>query len=149
MTETLYNQEGKEVGKIDLPEKTFGVRWNADLVHQVVTAQQANARTPIAHAKGRGEVAGGGKKPWKQKGTGRARHGSIRSPLWRHGGKAHGPTKEKVYTQKINQKMRQKALSTVLSKKLSDGELIFVDKLTLPEIKTTKIMGREKMTCTR
>src|SRR5574344_1860596 len=78
----VYNQTGKSIGKLSLPEQIFGLKWNADLVHQVVVAMQANARIPVAHTKTRGEVSGTGKKPWRQKGTGRARHGSKRSPIW-------------------------------------------------------------------
>lgn len=138
MDTKVYSQTGKETGKITLPESVFGVKWNGDLVHQVVMAMEANARTPVAHTKGRGEVAGGGKKPWKQKGTGRARHGSSRSPIWVGGGITHGPTKEKVYTQKINKKMRTKALYSVLSAKSRNGEILFVDTILLPAIKTAQ-----------
>ena len=136
MEAKVYNQKGEEVGTTTLPERIFGLKWNADLVHQVVTSIQANARKVIAHAKGRGEVSGGGKKPWKQKGTGRARHGSIRSPLWKGGGATHGPTKERVFTQKISKTMRRRALATVLSRKLRDGELVLVDRLRLSGPKT-------------
>ncbi len=136
MEAPIYNTQGTKQGTITLPEGVFNVAWNSDLVHQVVTAMQANARTPIAHTKGRSEVAGGGKKPWRQKGTGRARHGSSRSPIWRGGGITHGPTNERNYTQKINKKMRTKALYAVLSKKLSDGEVIFVDELSFAEPRT-------------
>jgi len=136
MNAKIYNAEGKESGKVTLPESVFDVKWNADLVHQVVTAMMANARTPVAHTKGRGEVRGGGKKPWKQKGTGRARHGSSRSPIWIGGGVTHGPRKEKSYTQKINRKSASRALSMVLSRKLKDGQLLFVDDLNITEKKT-------------
>src|SRR3989339_1920927 len=136
METQIYNQKGKSVGKFELPESIFGVPWNGDLVHQVVTAVQANARTPVAHTKTRGEVRGGGKKPWKQKGTGRARHGSTRSPIWKGGGVTHGPRNDKVYDQKINKKMKAKALYTVLSEKLRKGQLIFVEELNLKAIKT-------------
>ena len=97
---------------------------------------QANARTPVAHTKTRGEVRGGGKKPWKQKGTGRARHGSSRSPIWKGGGITHGPRNDKSYEQKINKKMRAKALYTVLSEKLRKGQILFVEELSLKNIKT-------------
>jgi large subunit ribosomal protein L4 len=155
METQVYNQKGKSVGTLDLPESIFGLPWNADLVHQVVTAMQANARTPVADARTRAEVRGGGRKPWKQKGTGRARHGSSRSPIWRGGGVTHGPTNEKIYTQKINKKMRAKALYTVLSEKLRRGQIIFLEELNLKAIKTkdavtvltdiSKLAGFERM----
>ena len=136
METEVYNQKGKSVGKLTLPETIFGLKWNGDLVHQVVTAMQANARTPVAHTKTRGEVRGGGRKPWKQKGTGRARHGSSRSPIWKGGGVTHGPRNEKIYEQKINKKMRIKALFTVLSEKMRRGQILFVEELSLKNIKT-------------
>ena len=132
----VHNQEGKEVGKTALPERLFGLAWNPDLVHQVVVSMQANARTRVAHTKDRSDVRGGGRKPWKQKGTGRARHGSRTSPLWRGGGVTFGPRKEKSYTKKINKKMRAKALHTVLSRKLKEGEVLMLDTLTFAEPKT-------------
>ncbi len=136
METQIYNQKGKSVGKLNLPESIFGIPWNGDLVHQVVTAMQANARTPVAHTKDRSEVRGGGKKPWRQKGTGRARHGSSRSPIWAGGGVAHGPRNEKDYSQKINKKMKVKALYTVLSEKFRKGQILFVEELDLKNIKT-------------
>ncbi len=136
MEATVYNQKGKESGKISLSEKIFGLKWNADLVHQVVTSMQSIARGNIAHAKNRGEVRGGGKKPWQQKGTGRARHGSIRSPLWVGGGVTHGPRNDKSYDKKINKKMKAKALYTILSAKFKKGQVLFVDDLSLRVIKT-------------
>lgn len=136
METQVYNQKGKSVGSLKLPEQVFGLKWNADLVHQVVTAMQANARTPVAHVKTRGEVRGGGRKPWKQKGTGRARHGSSRSPIWVGGGVTHGPRNEKIYAQKINKKMKIQALFTVLSKKFKNGEILFVEDLSMKNIKT-------------
>ncbi len=136
MKNSIYNREGKEVGTLELPATVFGLPWNADLVHQVVVSMQANERQNTAHTKGRGEVAGGGKKPWKQKGTGRARHGSIRSPIWKGGGVTHGPSNERIYDKKINKKMKTKALYTILSQKLRDGEVLFVDDLGLSTIKT-------------
>ncbi len=127
MEATIYNSEGKKKGSVTLPENVFGVVWNDSLMHQVVTSMEANARTPVAHVKARGEVRGGGKKPWQQKGTGRARHGSIRSPIWKGGGVTHGPLKEKNYARAIPKKMRAKALFMALSRKLKDGEVLFVD----------------------
>ena len=138
MEAKIYNQSGKETGKIKLSEKVFGLTWNADLVHQVVTSMLGNKRTPIAHTKDRSEVSGTGKKPWRQKGTGRARHGSRRSPIWRTGGVAHGPRNEKDYSRKINKKMRTKALFIVLSRKFKDGEIIFVDSLEFTAPKTVE-----------
>jgi large subunit ribosomal protein L4 len=131
MEAKIYNQEGKEAGKITLQESVFGVPWNADLVHQVVVSMQSNAREAIAHTKTRGEVRGGGKKPWKQKGTGRARHGSTRSPIWVGGGVAHGPRNDKNFSRKVNKKMKAKALYVILSKKYKDGEVLFVDDIAL------------------
>ena len=138
MNAKIYSHEGAEVGNISLPEAVFGVAWNADLVHEVVIGMQANARESTAHTKGRGDVRGGGKKPWKQKGTGRARHGSSRSPMWVCGGVSHGPRNEKDYSVKINKKVRAKALAVVLSKKFVDAEVIFVDSLSITEPKTAK-----------
>lgn len=137
----LYNQEGEKIKTITLPKELFGLDFNPDLVHQVVRTQMANRRQPIAHTKDRGEVKGGGRKPWPQKGTGRARHGSIRSPIWRKGGITFGPRKERVYQQKINKKMKRKALAMVLSAKLKDGEIIVLDKLVLKSPKTKIISG--------
>jgi large subunit ribosomal protein L4 len=136
MEATTYNQDGKSVGKIVLPERIFNAPWRESLVRQVVLAEQANARTPVAHTKDRGAVSGGGIKPWKQKGTGRARHGSIRSPLWRGGGTTFGPLSTRSYAQKVNRKMRAGALFSVLSKKLQDGEVLFLDQLSFTDPKT-------------
>lgn len=133
-----YDQEGNEIGELDLDERIFGVDFNMDLIHQVIISMMSNKRTPIAHAKGRAEVRGGGKKPWRQKGTGHARHGSIRSPIWIGGGVTHGPTKEKNYKKKINKKMGKKALFSALSKKLKDNEIIFLDRLEISNIKTAE-----------
>lgn len=112
---------------------------NQELICQAINAQRANARKVIAYTKDRSEVRGGGKKPWRQKGTGRARHGSIRSPIWRGGGVTFGPTKERVFTQKINKKMKQKALFMALSSKVQDKECVLLDKLELNESKTKKM----------
>lgn len=136
MKSPIYNIAGTETGTIDLPESVFAAKQNTALLHQVVTALRANARAAVAHTKGRGEVRGGGRKPWAQKGTGRARHGSIRSPIWRGGGTTHGPLKEKNYTQKINRSMAAKALAVTLSEKARGGRLMLVDALSFTDPKT-------------
>jgi large subunit ribosomal protein L4 len=138
----VYSHEGKEVSRITLPEKVFGVAWNADLVHEVVVSMQGNARANTAHAKFRGEVRGGGKKPWQQKGTGRARHGSTRSPIWAGGGVAHGPRTERDYSRKINKNVRAKALASALSQKFTDGRVLFVESLPFVDApKTAQARG--------
>jgi len=136
METNIYNAQGKKTGTLALPENIFGVAWNDALIHQVVTSMMDNARTPTAHAKDRGAVRGGGKKPWKQKGTGRARVGSTRSPIWRGGGVTHGPLKEKVYAREIPKKMRLKALCMALSRKFKDGQVLFVDDFGFEKPKT-------------
>jgi large subunit ribosomal protein L4 len=136
METKIYNQKGSEAGKIKLSEKVFGLPWNADLVHQVVASMRSDARVNLAHTKTRGEVRGGGKKPWKQKGTGQARHGSTRSPIWVGGGVAHGPRNDKNYSRKVNKKMKTKALFTILSQKMRDGEILFVDSISFKTPKT-------------
>ncbi|HLP43943.1 MAG TPA: 50S ribosomal protein L4 [Candidatus Nanoarchaeia archaeon] len=145
MTEAVvYNTKGQDVGKYKLPEDIFGLPWNADLVHQVVQSMLSSIRKPYAHTKTRGEVSGGGKKPWQQKGTGRARHGSTRSPIWVHGGIAHGPRNDKNFDRKVNAKMKAKALYTILSRKMKEGEVLFMDSLSLsqPKAKEAKeILG--------
>lgn len=128
--------QGKKVGSVELPSDVFGVAWNDSLMHQVVVSMQANARPTVAHTKTRGDVRGGGKKPWRQKGTGRARHGSIRSPIWRGGGVTHGPRNDKDYSRAIPKNMRAKALYMALSRKLRDGEVILVDSLSFEKPST-------------
>lgn len=140
----IYNQQGEETGTMELPEGVFGVRWNADLVHQVAVSYAANRRAGTAHTKNRGDVSGGGKKPWRQKGTGRARHGSTRSPIWIGGGVSHGPRNEKNYEKKINKKMARKALYTVLSAKARDNQIIVLDALHFAEAKTRHAAGMFK-----
>lgn len=126
----LYNKEGKEIKSIDLNGDIFGVEVKESVVHQVYTALMANARQPWAHTKNKGEVRGGGRKPWKQKGTGRARHGSIRSPLWVGGGVTFGPLKTRNYKQKINKKMNQLAVKMCLSDKVADEKFVILEDLS-------------------
>lgn len=136
MKVSVYTTEGKEKEKVDAPKDVFGLKWNPDLVHQVLVSMETSARSPIAHTKDRSEKRGGGKKPWRQKGTGRARHGSRRSPIWVGGGVTFGPRNEKNFDRKVNKKMKAKALFTILSKKLADDEIIFVDDIKFSEAKT-------------
>jgi len=140
MNVKVYNQEGKEVGQADLPAEVFDVPMNKDLVHQAVVVQIASSRQVLAHTKDRSEARGGGAKPWRQKGTGRARHGSIRSPIWKGGGVTFGPTKERVFAKKINKKMKRKALLMVLSSKVRDKEMVLLDKLEIAEAKTKQMI---------
>lgn len=135
MESKIYNVKGKETGTITLPDSIFAISWNADLVHQVLMSEMSNKRSPIAHTKTRGEVRGGGKKPWQQKGTGRARHGSTRSPIWVGGGVAHGPRNDKNFERKVNKKMKAKALVTLIAKKYKDGEIMFIDTINFKEPK--------------
>jgi large subunit ribosomal protein L4 len=128
MKVSLYNSKGASAGDVAVNDGVFGLPWNSDLVHQVVVAYQANERDGNAHTKNRSEVSGGGKKPWKQKGTGRARHGSTRSPIWVKGGIAHGPRNEKDYSQKVNHKMKLKALGTIISSHVKNSTLLPLDK---------------------
>jgi len=136
MDVNVYNQNLESVGSIGLSDRVFNVPMNKDLLFQVTTSQMSNQRQVIAHAKGRSEVSGGGKKPWKQKGTGRARHGSIRSPIWKGGGVTHGPTKERNFKKKINAKMAKKATAIVLSSKLKDDQLRIIDEIKFETPKT-------------
>jgi len=138
MKATIYNKTGKEAGTLELPKELFEVKWNPDLVHQVSISMDANARTPIAHTKNRGDVRGGGRKPWRQKGTGQARHGSRRSPIWKGGGVTFGPINQRDYTTKINKKMRTKALLSLLSYKAKAGSILFVDSINMATPKTAE-----------
>lgn len=132
----LHNLEGKENGEMTVSDSVFGLKMNDDLVHQVYVTIAANKRQVLSHTKNRGERAGSGVKPWKQKGTGRARVGSVRTPLWKKGGIVFGPTKDKNFKKNINKKMKEKAIKIVLSGKMSAGEIIVLDKLELKEKKT-------------
>lgn len=132
----LYDLSGKSVGEAVLDPVVFGVKVKPEIVQQAVVAQQKNSREVIAHTKGRSEVRGGGRKPWKQKGTGRARHGSIRSPLWVGGGVTFGPTSDRNFSVKINKKIKQSALAMVLSDKVAHDHLVALVDYKLPEAKT-------------
>ncbi len=140
ITLDVYNNAGKKVSQRELSGDVFDVPLQEGLVHFAVVAQQANARHVLAHTKSRGEVRGGGKKPWKQKGTGRARHGSIRSPLWRGGGVSFGPRSNRNYSLKINKKVKQKALCMVLSQKAHAGNIILLDTFTIDTPRTKEMV---------
>ncbi len=136
METKIYNTSGGETGVVTLPESVFGLSQNLDLVHQIRVGILANQRKPVAHSKDRSEVSGTGKKPWRQKGTGRARHGSRRSPIWVGGGVAHGPRNDKSYAKKINNQMMKKALNTVLSSKFKNGQIKVIEDFSLNDAKT-------------
>lgn len=135
----IYNQKGEEKGNILLPKEIFDVKTNPDLIHQVVVSQMANKRKVLAHTKDRSEARGGGAKPWQQKGTGRARVGSIRSPIWKGGGITFGPRKEKKIKKIIPKKIRRKALFMILTGKAKENSLIVSDKLEIEKPKTKEI----------
>lgn len=132
----VYNMQGKVVGEEKLEPRIFEMEAKPQLIQLAVKTQLANARLPLAHVKTKAEVRGGGKKPWRQKGTGRARAGSIRSPLWRGGGKSFGPRKERNFKLKINKQAKRKALFMTLSDKVKNKKIILLDKLEMPKIKT-------------
>jgi large subunit ribosomal protein L4 len=135
---SLKNQKGENIGEIELDNEFFGLEPNLDLIHQVITILRKNQRRPIAHTKDRGEVRGGGRKPWVQKGTGRARHGSIRSPLWKGGGVTFGPRKEKKLTRKLPKKIKRKALFMILSEKARQNLILLLDKIEVSKTKEAK-----------
>ncbi len=139
MKVTVYNQKGESVGDVELNSKIFEVKPNRHLLAEVVRILQANARQGSAHTKTRGEVRGGGKKPWKQKGTGRARAGSTRSPIWRHGGITFGPRSNRNWELKINKKAKTQALFMSLSDKAADNKFIVIDQIILDQPKTKEI----------
>lgn len=133
---SVYNIAGQEVEKMELSEAVFGVKKNDELIHQAMVAIQSNQRQVLAHTKNRGDRAGSGIKPWKQKGTGRARVGSVRNPAWKKGGVAFGPRNDRNFTKKINKKMNAKAILMVLSAKLKDKEIVILDKFDFKDKKT-------------
>jgi large subunit ribosomal protein L4 len=134
----VYNQTAEFVHDLEISDKIFGVKSNPELLHQAVVTQMGNERQVLADTKDRSEVRGGGKKPWKQKGTGRARVGSSRSPIWTGGGVTFGPTSDRNFSKKINKKMKQKAILMALSDKLVNGTLVILDELKMEEFKTKK-----------
>lgn len=136
MKTKVYNLQGKEIADLNLDDKIFGVKVKPEVVHQVFVSQTNNARQPWADTKGKGEVSGGGRKPWKQKGTGRARHGSIRSPLWVGGGVTFGPLSIRNYKSKINKKTRRLAVKMCLSDKLAQNSIFVVENFDFAEPKT-------------
>ncbi len=133
---TLYNVKGVKQREVELPESVFGVEMEDRIIHEVVVAFEANQRVSVAHTKDRGDVSGGGKKPWKQKGTGRARHGSIRSPLWVGGGVTFGPRNNRNFKKKVNKKVARKALKMVLTNRAEHGVVSLVDSFELKDGKT-------------
>jgi large subunit ribosomal protein L4 len=138
---SVYNVQGEEVEKLEIADSVFDMPSNNTLLHQVFVALMANIRGVYAHTKNRSEVSGSGKKPWKQKGTGRARVGSVRTPVWKGGGIVFGPRNTRNFVQKINQKMRRKAVMIALSEKIRDGKVIVLDAFSFPE-KKTKLMAQ-------
>ena len=137
---SVYNMEGKEVGALELNDAVFGVEVNEHLVHLAVVAQLANKRQGTQKAKTRSEVSGGGRKPWRQKGTGHARQGSTRSPQWKGGGVVFAPT-PKDYTIRLNKKEKRAALRSALTSRVQDNKFIVVDELKFDEIKTKKFQN--------
>ncbi|NBH73375.1 50S ribosomal protein L4 [Clostridiaceae bacterium] len=137
---SVYNMEGKEVGTMELNDAVFGVQVNEHLVHMAVVAQLANRRQGTQKAKTRAEVSGGGRKPWRQKGTGHARQGSTRSPQWTGGGVVFAPT-PRDYTIRLNKKEKRAALKSALTSRVQENKFIVVDELKLDEIKTKKFQN--------
>lgn len=140
-TVPVYSATGANVGTTELPDQLFGVAVNPHVVAEAIRIQRANRRVAVAHTKTRGEVRGGGRKPWRQKGTGRARHGSIRSPIWAGGGVTHGPRSSRNYTLKLNAKIRRQALAMSLSDKVSASKFVVVEDLALAQPKTRGLTG--------
>jgi large subunit ribosomal protein L4 len=136
----VYNMSGEQVSEVELDERLFGAAIRADLMHEVVLMHLAGQRQGTHKVKGRSEVRGGGRKPWRQKGTGRARQGSIRSPQWVGGGVVFGPT-PRSYKYKLTKKVRRLALYSALSSKLDEGKLIVLEALELPEVKTKHMVA--------
>jgi len=141
VTQKIYSKDGKEAGLVTLPSTIFAYPIDATVLSETLVSMQKNVHAPTSHAKDRSEVRGGGRKPWRQKGTGRARHGSIRSPIWRGGGVTHGPLKDRSHTRKINKKVKDATLAMALSGKREDGELFFVKDLSVSQPKTKEMVS--------
>lgn len=140
MKTTIYNQKGETIGEVELNPKIFEVKPNEHLLAEAVRISQSNSRQGTSNTKTRGEVRGGGKKPWKQKGTGRARVGSTRSPIWRHGGITFGPRANQNWELKINKKAKTKALFMSLSDKAKENQFIVIDQIALDQPKTKELV---------
>lgn len=136
---SVYNLSGDKAKDIEISQRIFGVQPKMEVIHQVVIAQQANARKVLADTKDKSEVRGGGRKPWKQKGTGRARHGSSRSPIWRGGGVTFGPTNDRNFSKGVNKKQKQLAMAMCLSNKVTENSFIVFEKLELTTGKTNDL----------
>lgn len=142
----IYNQMGEKTGQAEVPGEIFDVKLSKDLLHQVVVSQMANRRQGNAHTKDRGDVSGGGKKPWRQKGTGRARAGSSRSPIWKGGGVTFGPTNEKVYKKIVPKKIKKAALFMALTEKAKNNFIVLIEDLKIKNAKTKLVASiLEKM----
>lgn len=142
---TLYNIDGSKAGSLPLPDKLFAVAPKQGVIHSAIVAQDANSRVAIAHTKDRSDVSGGGKKPWKQKGTGRARHGSSRSPIWVGGGVTFGPRNDRNFSLKINKATRRLALCMVLTDKVRGEGFVAVNDFTLPEAKSKLVAAMREV----
>jgi large subunit ribosomal protein L4 len=140
MKQAVYNLKKEKVKEIDLAKNIFGLEVNHDLLNQVVYVYNSNQRKGTAHTKTKANVRGGGRKPWRQKGTGNARTGSIRNPIFRGGGIIFGPTKEKIYKRKINKKVKLKAFLSVLSSKVKDTQMIIFDDFKFKKPNTKKLV---------
>ncbi len=137
----IYNQEAEAVKDLELSPTIFAVEPNQELLHQAIVAQASNERQVLAHVKDRSEVSGGGRKPWRQKGTGRARAGSSRSPIWIGGGVTFGPRKERNFTKRINQKMKQKAIFMALSDRIKNNSFAIINRLEFEDYKTKQAVA--------
>lgn len=147
MKTDIYNLKGEKTEKVELPKEIFEVEMNEDLVHQVVLSQTSNRRKKIAKTKDRSEVSGGGKKPWAQKGTGRARHGSTRSPIWVGGGVTFGPNLKKNFKRVVPKKMRRKALFMVLSAKAKENLVLVIENMNIEKPKTKPMFDMLNKIC--